>query len=180
MGGVSSIEYVAPTHDVSVVGLQDRGVMSRERQVGKAGEYLVCYDLTMQGLDVFLASRNHAYDIVADTGSRLLRVQVRTCSAVRDFGCQRYIYRFSTRTARHGTRKADPTVFDLYALVALDVQKIAYLPPSEVLTRKGEVKQTIDMRSKVWPVPRRVYSNGTRISVEWGRFFEDYSMVPIP
>ena len=150
-----------------------------ERFVGKAGEFLVCFDLTLQGFDASLASRNHAYDIIADKGDRPFRVQVRTCSSVRDFDHQPNIYRFSTRTGNaKNSRRANPRAFDLYAFVALDIRRIAYMKPSDVLTQDGEVKQTVDFRSRIWPMPERRYSSGV-IKVDWARFIEDFSRADV-
>lgn len=162
--------------------IKTNGVMHPDgdlcRFIGKAGEFLVCFDLTLQGFDVSLASRNHAYDIVADRGDRIVRVQVRTCSKMGNYGKQKNVYRFSTRTGRHGVRRASAAAFDLYAFVALDIRKVAYFSPREMLTSDGHVKQTVDLHSAAFPPVGRSYPNGTVRKVDWGRYIDDFGTVP--
>ena len=57
--------------------------ISSELQVGKAGEYLVCCDLVMKGFVAFLSEQGLPYDVLLDNGSKLLKIQVKTCSGPR-------------------------------------------------------------------------------------------------
>ena len=56
---------------------------SNELQIGKAGEYLACADLIMKGLVAFPSEQGLPYDVLVDTGKRLLRVQVKSTTAPR-------------------------------------------------------------------------------------------------
>jgi hypothetical protein len=50
---------------------------SRELEMGKAAEHLVCADLLMKGYNAFLSDQGLPYDVVIDLGRRLVRVQVK-------------------------------------------------------------------------------------------------------
>ena len=51
---------------------------SRQLQIGKAGEYLVCADLIMKGFIAFPSEQGLPYDVLLDNGKKLLKVQVKT------------------------------------------------------------------------------------------------------
>ena len=51
---------------------------SKQLQIGKAGEYLVCADLIMKGFIAFPSEQGLPYDVLLDTGEKLLKVQVKT------------------------------------------------------------------------------------------------------
>lgn len=101
---------------------------------GTAAEHLVCADLLMLGFNAFLADQNCAYDIAVDFAGRLIRVQVKATRQQRAIP-QREIhipaYMWHVRRAGKGGRRVyGSDEFDLLALVALDIRRIAYLPPS--------------------------------------------------
>jgi hypothetical protein len=110
---------------------------------GTAAEHLVCADLLMAGHRAFLADQNCAYDVAVDVDGRLVRIQVKATR------CQRAIPQRAThvpaylwhvrRAGKGGARNYAADEFDMLALVALDIRRIAYLPPS--LT-----KQTVHIR----------------------------------
>ena len=52
--------------------------LSDDLQVGKAGEYLVCFDLIMKGFVAYPSEQGLPYDLVLDTGSKMLKIQVKT------------------------------------------------------------------------------------------------------
>ena len=56
---------------------------SNELQIGKAGEYIVCADLIMKGLIAFPSEQGLPYDVVIDTGKKILRCQVKTTERAR-------------------------------------------------------------------------------------------------
>lgn len=100
-------------------------------QIGKAGEYLVCADLIIKGLIAFPSEQGLPYDVVIDTGSRLLKVQVKTTSAPLKVKQRRGDYKaylFSIKRAgKHGTTRYSEKEIDLFALVALDTKEIGYV-----------------------------------------------------
>lgn len=110
---------------------------------GTAAEHLVCADLLLAGYRTFLADQNCPYDVAVDVAGRLVRIQVKATR------CQRAIpqranhvpaYLWHVRRAgKAGARVYQAGDFDLLALVALDIRRIAYLPPSHT-------KQTVHIR----------------------------------
>lgn len=148
--------------------------LSNELQIGKAGEHLVCCDLIQQGFNAFLADQGLPYDVVADVGGRLLRVQVKTTTKLVSYQKSANVYRYATLTGRVPTRIDEKTV-DYFAFAALDIMKVAYLPVEMMISRSGGVKGTVEFKSRQAVYPGRVYANGTVRTPEWGRYFEDYS-----
>lgn len=101
---------------------------------GAAGEHLVCADLLMMGYRAFLADQNCPYDVAVDVGGRLIRIQVKSTRKAKALP-QRVghfpAYMWHVRRAgKGGARVYADGEFDLLACVALDVRRVAYLPPS--------------------------------------------------
>lgn len=101
---------------------------------GTAAEHLVCADLLLGGWRAFLADQNCPYDIAVEVGGRLVRVQVKSTREARSTP-QRMehipAYMWHVRRAGKGGRRVySGDEFDMLALVALDIRRIAYLPPS--------------------------------------------------
>jgi hypothetical protein len=149
-------------------------VLSKELQMGKAGEHLVCADLIYQGFSAFLADQGLPYDVVVDVCGSLKRIQVRTTSKLISYEKAKDVYRFGTRCGKRGIRAVLPSDYDYFAFVALPEKKIAYFSKEEMTTRGGRVKQTVDLKTKSATYAGRVYSNGTRRTPEWGRYIEDF------
>lgn len=110
---------------------------------GTAAEHLVCADLLLHGYRAFLADQNCPYDVAVDLGGRLVRLQVKATRGQRSIPQRREhipAYMWHVRRAgKGGKRLYRQGDFDLLALVALDIRRIAYLPPSDH-------KQTIHIR----------------------------------
>lgn len=101
---------------------------------GTAAEHLVCADLLLDGWRAFLADQNCPYDVAVDVGGRLVRLQVKSTrepKPVPQRSAWVSAYQWHVRRAGKGGRRtyADDE-FELLALVALDIRRIAYLPPS--------------------------------------------------
>lgn len=120
--------------------------LSKELQIGKAGEHLVCCDLITQGYNAFLADQGLPFDIIVEYGGKLQKIQVRSTSQKRTYGKSKNIYRFGTRRGKGAVTRVRNAEVDCYAFVALDVMKVAYVPISEMLAKTGKVKQTVDFR----------------------------------
>ncbi len=104
---------------------------SKQLQIGKAGEYLVCADIIIKGFIAFPSEQGLPYDVVIDTGSRILKVQVKTTEKPR-FVQQRKTcipaYVFSIKRAGvNGLTRYNENEIDLFALVCLDTKKIGYI-----------------------------------------------------
>ena len=102
---------------------------------GTAAEHLVCADLLLDGWRAFLADQNCPYDVAVEIGGRLVRVQVKSTRQQRAIPQRAEhipAYMWHVRRAGKGGRRVyGSDEFDLLALVALDIRRIAYLPPSE-------------------------------------------------
>ena len=151
--------------------------LSKELQVGKAGEHLVCCDLILQGYSAFLADQGLPFDIIVEKNEKLKRIQVRSTMQLKNYGRTDKVYRFGTRRGVGNITRARKAEVDYYAFVALDIKKVAYIPIKEMLGKNGNVKQTMDFKSRRIKYKGRVYSNGTIRSPKWGKYFEDYSKI---
>jgi hypothetical protein len=112
--------------------------------VGTAAEHLVCFDLLMSGYRAFLADQNCPYDVAVELHGRLVRIQVKATRRQRPIPqrvtTQIPAYLWHVRRAgKGGARVYADGSFDALALVALDIQRIAYMPP-EML------RQTVHIR----------------------------------
>lgn len=104
---------------------------SKELQTGKAGEYMVCADLILKGFVAFPSEQGLPYDVLLDTGKRLLKVQVKTTSGARTVPqrnkeMQAYIFNVK-RNGKNNKGRYQNGEVDLFALVCLDVMKVGYV-----------------------------------------------------
>ena len=111
---------------------------SKKLQIGKAGEYLVCADLIMKGFIAFPSEQGLPYDVLLDTGEKLLKVQVKTTEKARIVQQRRnptpaYIFNIK-RAGANGKTIYEEEEIDLFALVCLDTMQIGYLTNKEMPT----------------------------------------------
>ena len=107
---------------------------SNELQVGKAGEYLVCADLILKGFVAFPSEQGLPYDVLLDTGNKLLRVQVKTTEKPRKIPQRNkdsMAYIFTIKLHGRGNKKINNDC-DVFALVCLDTMKIGYVLGNEM------------------------------------------------
>ena len=80
--------------------------------VGRAGEHLAAVEFMCQGHDCFHAAQGMPYDLIADVGGRLLRVQAKTTRQPEDVKCRNinsYMYRFwISRCGKGGKQSYTP------------------------------------------------------------------------
>lgn len=112
--------HAAMTHDIS------------DLEIGKAAEHLVVADLILAGYRAYLTDQGLPYDVILDDGGMFYRVQVKATRALRSVP-QRAVhtpgYFFHVKRAGKGGRRSYAEAdFDLFALVALDIRAIAYMP----------------------------------------------------
>ena len=106
--------------------------------IGKAAEHLVCANITLRGVKCYLSDQGLPYDVVADVGGKLIKIQVRSSCFPKNINlrgkCERIAYTFNVR--RRGKdgkgERLNNTHCDIVALAAIDITKIAYLPVFEV------------------------------------------------
>jgi hypothetical protein len=105
--------------------------ISNDLQIGKAGEYFTCGDLIIKGFIAYPSEQGLPYDIVLDIGTKMLKIQVKTCSIprrVHQRNIDSFTYIFNIK--RHGknnTKIYTNDEVDIFALVALDTKQIGYI-----------------------------------------------------
>jgi hypothetical protein len=129
-------------------------------QIGKAGEYLVCADLILQGHIAFPSEQGLPYDVVFDYKDRLYKVQVKTTRTSRNIPQRKnpvkgYIFNIKRRGKGNHSRTTNDSC-DMFALVALDTKIIGYLPNTDV-------KETMNFRAEKFRGTYRVEDSGTYI-----------------
>lgn len=100
---------------------------------GTAAEHLVCAELLLLGYRAFLTDQTCSYDIAVDLDHRLVRIQVKATRELkatpqRKAHVPAYLWHVR-RVGRSGTKRYEDNAYDLLALVALDIRRIAFLPP---------------------------------------------------
>lgn len=120
--------------------------LSKELQIGKAGEHFVCFDLIKDGYNAFLADQGLPYDVLIDLDGEIQRIQVKTCSMAGNYGKSKNVYRFSLRSAKGGNRAIRAGKVDVVAFVFLDIKIAQYVFSNETTNNKGDLKQCIDFR----------------------------------
>ena len=130
------------------------------QEVGKAGEHLVCADLFLSGHPASIAAEGLPYDIMADIGGSIKKIQVK--STQQPLKIQRgkaetiQVYRFSCCRRRPNSSKFVYTnEIDLIAFVALDTRIVAYCLPNQLTS------VAMDFRLKDWPVSSK-YAEANR------------------
>jgi len=107
-------------------------------QIGKAGEYMVCADLLLKGLNVSPAGETLPYDLLLDTGSKILKIQVKTTKNSKRTNQWKGVndaYVFSVRRkGSDGKKRYDYNEVDIFAVVTLDTKQIGYIKNSEMPT----------------------------------------------
>jgi hypothetical protein len=105
-------------------------------QAGKAGEYIVCADLILQGFIAYPSEQGLRYDVVVDTGKKLLKIQVKTTrkpykvpQRVND--TEKYCFNVR-RCGKGGRQSYKESDVDIFALVALDTKAIAYIKTADI------------------------------------------------
>ena len=122
--------------------------LSKELQLGKAGEHLVCFDLIVKGYNAFLADQGLPYDVLVDMKGKIKRMQVKTCLIARDKGRSKNVYRFSLRSAKGNNRAIMANKIDYVAFVFIDRKIVQYIPVKQITTESGYLKQCIDFRAE--------------------------------
>lgn len=151
-----------------------RSGLSKELQIGKAGEYLVCADLIMQGHNAFLSDQGLPFDIVIERNGRLKTIQVKSTGKFATYGKSRDVYRFGLRVGRGGKRVPDEVACDYYAFVALDIRTVAYVKAKDMMSSSGKLKMCMDFKSKDITYLRKPRTNGRISENSYGKYIQDY------
>lgn len=136
-----------------------------ELQMGKAGEYIVCADLILQGYVAYPSEQGLPYDVVADTPRGLVKIQVKT--ARRPKTCRgRYppLYVYSSmKRGKNGKGTYKETDVDIFAFVGIEDCAVAYL-------KLAQCKTCLQFRSEAY---RGSYYSEQRSSRVRGRYLRD-------
>lgn len=137
---------------------------SRELEMGRAAEHLVCADLLLDGWAAYPTAQGMPYDLVVDIGHRLIRLQVKSTFYPKNpqpNSRANPAYFFHIRRAgRGGGRVYRANEFDAYALVALDRRLIAYYATVE-LPKQCAVIRVPGVRYGGGPTTDRQFESAT-------------------
>lgn len=105
-------------------------MISKELNIGRAGEYITLADLLLKGVQAFDTAQGVEYDVIAQVDGRLIKIQVKTTQKMK-LRRQAFnpIYFFHIkRTGKGGVKVYEKGSFDAFALVAIDRREVYYLP----------------------------------------------------
>ncbi len=115
-------------------------------RTAKAGEFLVAFELMMRGADVSVAAEGLSYDLLADIGGRLVRVQVKTSSGPTDNGRYYFDLKYGSHKGEKKSHRYSESNLDAFALVALDIRKVAFIHIQDVRTAGMKMRPADFMR----------------------------------
>lgn len=117
-----------------------------EIRVGDAAELLVEADLLLQEIVPIRAVHKYPYDYLVPRDASFIRLQVKAVSEPRMEGPMPGAYQFSLRQGK--AREAySLEELDVFALVALDIRKIAYKTVEELKRPQGIVT-TVNLKAE--------------------------------
>jgi|TARA_Y100000310_G_scaffold290034_1_gene316900 hypothetical protein len=116
---------------------EESGEYFRKRALARAGEYFVGYLLSREGYDCCFAAEGLKYDLVADIGDKLVRIQVKSTSAPcknRTKRRRKVLYEFHYRAGANRSSSLRGYIghIDLFAFVALDRNSALFVLPDKV------------------------------------------------
>lgn len=98
---------------------------------GKAGEYLVCADLILAGHIAYPGEQGLPYDVIADVGGRLLKIQVKATRSRRKLAGKEQrkdAFIFNVRKCgKNGRSTYGEADVDIFAFVSLEEREIGYV-----------------------------------------------------
>ena len=135
--------------------------VSKELNMGRAGEYLVLADLLLKGYQCFDSGQGANYDLIMENNNgKLLKIQVKTTEKIKQWdkntNKKNASYFFHTkRCGKNGIKQYKEGDFDLYALVMLDIKQIAYLPfkgihKNSITLLDKETSKFAKQKSLIW------------------------------
>lgn len=151
--------------------------------IGKAAEHLACCELILSGRNAFMADAGQPYDLLVDSGGgRFSRVSVKCTTRMYHRAGMYPVYRFNLRkTMSRGKpeRRSSLSEVDVFAFVALDIRRIAWLPVVDVTHKEGGAKLMMEFKTRSITYERQRANSGLNPATA-GRWIEDYSGFPVP
>lgn len=134
----------ASSPDLTQLALFDLGLYGKNAhdpqahfRLAKAGEHLAAFELMIRGINVTVAAEGLPYDLLAEIDGTIAKVQVKTASSPKDRGN----YCFDLKCGSHKAAKRSvaygPESVDLFAIVALDIRKVAFIHADEATELKS-------------------------------------------
>ena len=121
----------------------------QSERVGRSGEYLVASLLSLHADTVMIVPHSAEADIIFDVDHKLYKCQVKTQSRIRNHRVSwEYDFRRGSFTKK---RHYEKNAIDVYALVALEPQKVVFVLPdgSKQKTIRDEEMQAMDSLKNV-------------------------------
>ena len=121
----------------------------QSERVGRSGEYLVASLLSLHADTVVIVPHSAEADIIFDVDHKLYKCQVKTQSKIRSHRVSwEYDFRRGSFTKK---RHYEKNAIDVYALVALEPQKVMFVLPdgSKQKTIRDEEMQATDSLKNV-------------------------------
>ena len=121
----------------------------QSERVGRSGEYLVASLLSLYADTVVIVPHSAEADIIFDIDHKLYKCQVKTQSKIRNHRVSwEYDFRRGSFTKK---RHYEKDAIDVYALVALEPQKVMFVLPdgSKQKTIKDEEMQATDSLTNI-------------------------------
>ena len=121
----------------------------QSERVGRSGEYLVASLLSLYADTVVIVPHSAEADIIVDIDHKLYKCQVKTQSKIRNHRVSwEYDFRRGSFTKK---RHYEKDAIDVYAMVALEPQKVMFTFPdgSKQKTIKDEEMQATDSLTNV-------------------------------
>ena len=102
---------------------------NRHRYLGRCFEWICLRKLISKGWDVAdPLGHNHAYDLLAIKGEKILKIQVKATVESKPRHKQGFYWQFNTSKGRYRHTKYETVDVDFFILVALDVSKYWIVP----------------------------------------------------
>ena len=113
---------------------------------GHAAEHFVCYDLARRGLSAVSNPFEGApYDIIADYKGRLIRIQVKGTDEAYVADRVQGKKKWTVNAYQYHVKKSQLEVSDIVAFVALDIAKVIYRTPADLVNNATGIQFTPDV-----------------------------------
>lgn len=110
---------------------------------GHAAEHFVCYDLARRGLSAVSNPFEGApYDIIADYKGHLLRIQVKGTAEAYVADRVQGSKKWTVNAYQYHVKKDQLVVSDIVAFVAMDIQKVIYRTPTDLVNNTTGIQFT--------------------------------------
>ncbi len=101
--------------------------------IGSAGEYLTMFEAYLAGYKAHAVGDQSKYDIIVDTGKKLLRTQVKsTTTPSKAKHIQSFRYQIRRKVAREYLDPYEINDFELYAFACIPLRRVAFIPHKDI------------------------------------------------